>query len=78
MKKVEISEYEFNEFRDVKDKYYSARKKFLNLDKSQLELLEKVTRYEQALNTLTWQFGCVSPEAMQMRAIAKKALYNEK
>lgn len=78
MKKIEISEYEYNELLDVKDKYYSARKKFMNLDKSHQELIETVTRYEQALNTLTWQFGCVSPEPMRMREIAKKALYNEK
>ena len=78
MKQITISEYEFNELMDVKDKYYTARNKFLNLDKSQQDLIEKVTRYEQALNTLTWQYGCVSPESMRMRAIAKKALYNEK
>lgn len=77
MKNVELSEYDFNRLTDAHDKYYASLKKWSNLDKSQQELIEKVVRYEKALEMLTWNFGCTSPESMRMKDIAEKARYNK-
>lgn len=77
IKQITISEHEYNNLKTIRDDYYLARKKFLKLDKSHRELIEKNIRYEKALELLTWKFGCVSVESMRMRDIAKKALYNE-
>ena len=77
IKQITISEHEYNNLKTIRDDYYLARKKFLKLDKNHQELIKKITRYEEALELLTWKLGSVSTESMRMRQIAKKALYDE-
>ena len=77
MERIEISQHRLSELEAKEFECHKLRKRFMHLDKGTQELLLKVERYEQALNTLTWQFGCVSVESMRMRDMAKKALYNE-
>ena len=45
------------------------------MDKEKQDLLNDLERYRKALNLIAWNFeGGVSPQAMQMIDIARKAL----
>ena len=78
MEKVEVRKSYLTDLEAKSFECNKLRKRFIHLDKGTQEMLLKIERYEEALGTLTWQFGCVSPESMRMREIAKRALYNEK
>lgn len=77
MKTIEISMREYSDLSNIHFECQRLRKQFSQLDKGTQDTLSKVERYERALQTIAWQFGCVSPEPMQMRDVARKALYNK-
>lgn len=75
MKKVEVLESWFNELELSHKKYVKHKVKFESMDKEKQELLNELERYRKALNLIAWNFeGGVSPQAMQMIDIARKAL----
>ena len=74
MKKIEVIESWFNELEQSHEKYVKHKFKFENMDKEKQELLNELERYRKALNLIAWNFGGVSPEAMRMIDIARKAL----
>lgn len=74
---ITISKHRLSELQVKEVENHKLRTRFIHLDKGTQELLLKIERYEQALNTIAWKFGCVSPESMRMSETAKKALYNK-
>lgn len=74
MKTIELSQEEVMRLRAKDYECDRLRKRFLNLDKSQQELLVKLERYEKALRQIAWNYSDVNPLASQMQTIARKAL----
>lgn len=74
METIKLSQEEVMRLRAKDYECDRLRKRFLNLDKSQQELLVKLERYEKALKRIAWSYSDVNPLAAQMQAAARKAL----
>ena len=74
MKKVEVMEVWLKELEKSHKEYVNQKYKFSIMDREKKELLNELERYRAALNRIAWNFGGVSPEAMRMIDIARKAL----
>lgn len=74
MKTIELSEEEVMRLRAKDYECDRLRKRFLNLEKDEQELLVKIERYEKALKQIAWGYSDVNPLAGRMQNIARKAL----